>query len=219
MLFKLEYSKLSEVRRNNSKLNNAALFVEGLFGRPLRNDPMILNSRMSYLLPYCSQRGDFLGPGYNESTNVHELVHSEDIHNENPAKTGIIGYLTLAFNLKRRMYLEGRAVFASHIYRQKIRRFNQEFIILTIGGYGMVASLTSYLPNLLSPMLSGYLLFTGILYWSFHNSLCILTKKLGSPEKAFELTMEKPPTFFGLFFPSSFYREDIERGLQVQSNT
>ena len=50
----------------------------------------------------------------------------------------------------------------------------------------------------------------GAVDWSFHNSLCTLSKKLGSPAEAFRASEEKiPRKFKEVFFPSIFYDEEI----------
>ncbi len=202
---------LSEARRKMPKLNEAAVFVETLFGRPLLNNPAVDDRRR--LLPRLSNDGRILSPGKNIRHMVHELVHSEDYYKTpliGPGEISILDRIKGALKIKLQVYTEGRAIFASHLFRDKIRRFELNFVSLAVGLYGAVASGVDAMPSI--PTIGWMImLVNGITYWPFHNALCSITKKIGDPIEAFRLTTEKPPNFVGLIFPLKFYRRDIEK--------
>ena len=202
---------LSEARKTNPRLDEAALFVEGLFGRPLRNDPKTLHASLFPIMPFVSNGGGVFNPGLRNFDTVHELTHSEDLAylKEFKGLKKFLNVLNIYFNISKKIYLEGRAVFASHIFRDKIRRFELYFTSLLIGTYGAAANIFNQ-TMLLPKWIWVPFLFFGVIYWPFHNALCMLAKKLDDPVAAFRLSTEKPPSLFGIFFPSIFYRKEIE---------
>ncbi len=218
--------RLSEVRKKNPDFNDAALFVEDLYGRPLQNDPIVgkipslffVTLGGSFMnIPSASKR--FTPPpsimrllrsigflhSYNSSL-VHEIVHSEDVAAEKN-KNWFIRILS-RFNLKKRIVLEGRATFAQHMFQGRIKRFEGSFYVMLVGGLSTVACLfaegaTPFIPSLCFAI--------GAVYWSFHNALCALNKKLDDSKKAFQLTTQKPPSLFGIICPTIFYKKEIQK--------
>jgi len=218
--------RLSEVRKKDPEVSEAALFVEGLFGRPLRNDPEVLNININ---PFTSHSGKHVnlpkkfkpkylfvfpfpaGPLWTRtSSSIHELVHSEDIGP--PKSTSALGFILQntkgAFDIVRRCILEGRAVFAQQIHNGKIERFNSHFKHLIVGASLMAVSVATDIQLLVIP--AAFSLTLGILYWPFHNALCSLSKKVGDPVKAFKMTTDKPPSFAAILFPARYYKKEIE---------
>lgn len=213
--------RLSEVRKQNPKLAEAAVFVEGLFGRPILTDPRVI----CFPTPLVSHNGGFISPGAKTSSMVHELTHLQDISNE-PKPAGkmqfVINTIKIMFSLQRRMYLEGRAVFASQLSQDKIRRFETSFFVMATGAGFLAAIAFDILPkslDIISPLMlvqGTMMLVQGAIYWPFHNALCTLAKKFGDPIKAFRLTELKPPSLLGTLFPTKYYWTEIEAEKQIQ---
>ncbi|MFH2106274.1 MAG: hypothetical protein ABII22_03365 [Candidatus Micrarchaeota archaeon] len=197
---------LVEARKQRPRLEKAAQFVEGIYGRPLQSNPQVVNVP---LMPFVSAGGKVLSTGFMENIMpravVHELTHSEDI--KGMAAKGWKERLKLRFDFKRRIYLEGRAVFAEHLYIGKPKRFDMHFTGMVVGAVGAVA-LGIAGTSISIPIA---LMTIGAAYWLFNNALCTIANKIGDPIKAFRITSERIPSWKGLIFPLQYYREEIAK--------
>jgi hypothetical protein len=224
---------ISKVRKKDPSIQKAALFVEDLYGRSLKNDP---NVRRLPFFPYVTQNGkkinlpfpkylgmrhplpirlsDPLGlrKPYPSTTNaVHELIHSEDIANESNGGKGLFGFIKgklKRFDMMRRMVMEGRAVFGGLLYENKVKRFEAYFKVMAVGVTILVASAFVNIPPAIGTV-AFIATVIGAIYWPFHNALCTLAKKVGDPKKAFQITTEKPPNLLGIIHPTRYYKEEI----------
>jgi hypothetical protein len=217
---------LSQARVDSTVIAHAALFVEELFGRPLRNDPIIIHARTWHRAEINTLRID---PNFDPSTAVHELVHSEDLYPQKASwdRMSILGKIKhrikASFNLPWRMWLEGRAEFARHLFEGGTSRFDENFRLLISGGIcmaagtliGAVASAIQNrwlsVPSALFTSVGVLLADLGALYWLFNNVLCTLAEKAGDSVAAFRLSTDKLPTWQEILQPSR-YCERVMKG-------
>jgi hypothetical protein len=228
--------KLSDVRAKDPEFEKAALFVEKLFGRSLRNNPKIISAVP--LLPFVTYSGRYLNfpkksigrvnrlykpilghcPFDITSSLSHEIIHSEDF-NCAEEKMNLFEKIKHRLNLRKRIVSEGRAVYAQHIFKEKIKRFETNFFF---GLMGIATAITTSfiqidpIAKMLLAGISALHIYAGCIYWPFHNSLVTLGKKLDDPIKAFKLTTEKPPGILGIIAPTRFYKKEIEEAKQAK---
>ena len=235
MRFKGLNKPLSEARKQNPRIEKAAVFVEGLYGRPLRNNPKITIGPGRFIVSR-----NVLETNTTTFTTVHELIHAEDLSKNIPKEIKQEGFLKKfkrhlrsltgincipknITQIKRMLYLEGRAVFGEQMFLAgKTRPFlNLRFMCIAIGTAGVIASATVPMfpeDRIMTAVYSLSILANGLPYWPFYNSICTIAKKIGDPIKAFRITKEKQPkTFSEILFPLKFYKDEIADALKEKN--
>jgi len=203
---------IAEARKTNPQFDRAAEFVSKLYEKEIPQGKVRFESTRgkSTSGEVTNENGIvvIVAPPRDAKTQVHELAH----YLENKKRES---FVDIAVS-------EGQATFAEGLFAGKPRRFTPHFFAM-LGGIGAVAILDFAakklsVPYILSvPLLGvnsfllGVALAQGFVYWAFNNSLCTLAKKVGDGATAFRITLEKPPSWRGVFFPAAYYKEEIER--------
>jgi hypothetical protein len=169
---------------------------------------MVLKKNPKYLLcdGFVNYRGGHSFLGKSIYSKVHELVHIKDF--ELLMKNGS----HVSSNLARRFYFEGRASFATYLFTPPRRQYKVEIpkemkfrqpLIDLAKAYVKVFQIAYFLPKY-------------PIYAVFYNGLVKIAKEVGDPFKAFEITTDKLPTFYGIFHPLKYYENEINEAKQAQ---
>jgi hypothetical protein len=202
----------------------AVLFVEGLTGRDVDRSLRIFrvpegaSLRVFDPVSWCV--------GYNDYPDlVHELVHST--HHQKPVQLSDVTVTKSAFMRSLRHYItspspvtfwdEGRAEYARVSYQGKPSRFSSHFasIVSSFSMFGIAAicqisgGISALTVSIPISLVGAGMLWAGLTYWAFYNSLITLTHELGNATNAFLITSLRAASWKAIFFPKSFYKWEL----------
>ena len=225
---------MSDARKTNPTLGKAAIAVEGLFGWPLQNDPIVKIKKKGIYEGTFDLKYNYLRCEPEQCSMMHEIIHSED--SVNPAVMELLNkcfangkntFVSFKNNFIYDLIIEGRAYYGEQLLSSKLKRTDLHFYAFIIHASLAVLEASVAMKNALHDnilfaaiygalsLLFAYFSSNAFKRWGFKNSIFQLAKKVGDPVKAFRITTDKiPRTMVQIFFPSKFYKDEIAQALR-----